>query len=515
MKKLFTYLMVAAVAFAAACTSPEEPKKPVTQEFYGFEADGADVAVIGNDEYIIQMFVLDEEYYATRLMSAHIKVEGVVDEVLPEGNYPLIQGEIGNSSMYIKGSYYQNSVAEVPYMLAMTDGELEVKHTANGISLTIYSANGTNVTSAEGGTMNVACRYIGTELEFYTPVIDNILDYTMAIYKGPATEDGELHMWTLQMLTQRAELLNLVVLIDKDDVDPEAGIPSGTYPIDAYLEGASVLAYYDGYGSMVYTLDSETMAVTGAKHGMMGGEMKVVNNGENIDIDILFYNQFYIPYTASYSGPITYADGTQIEMDAIEYAAIERYSADGGWFVYIGDGYNDVMLVLDCIAPAGTFEDGLPAGKYTIPASGELAEFSLRPGAMHEQYGPLPSTAYGADMKSYYDLIGGGEMEVTKNADGSYKFAFNVTGADGVYRFYGEYTGAVAAEDSVVPEGGETTEPEGGETTEPEGGETTEPEVPAAVRAKAPLKDAAKQSVKSLVKIDKDAAFTVTNLMVR
>ena len=145
MKKLFSYLMVAAAALVVACGPAEEPNKPKPEKnFYGFNMDNADIAALGNDQYLLQMYNNDEEGYTVRLVSLLVTIPGVTEGILPADSYKIAEGEVGDNGNYFTGSFYQNDIAETPYIILFDKGELEVKHTADGYCLTLWNGGGFN-----------------------------------------------------------------------------------------------------------------------------------------------------------------------------------------------------------------------------------------------------------------------------------------------------------------------------------------------------------------------------------
>lgn len=467
MKKLFSYLMVAAAALVVACGPAEEPDGPKPEkQFYGFEANGADIAVIGNNEYIIQMFEQDEETGITRLYSADVFIPGIgEDGVIPAGIYKLVNGEPGDTGMYVKGSFFQNFIAETPYMIAINSGELEVKHTAEGYVLTIYTSGGQNVTSEAGETMTgIGFRYKG-DLMFYEPKLTPVPEADAAYYGEMVDQDGKptgTHQWAVQILVQEPyngyyQLANLYICTDS--ADWEAGIPSGTYPINFTYSPGSAIAYYEN-GSGILLVNPQSFKIEGYGDVMFGGEVEIVNNGDGTyKIDILYYNKFYLPYNISFNGKINLSNQSEAEQLTFEPETAKLiWLGDGLWvvtvadtkFTYEGENYG-CAIDLYCVNDAETasFEAGLATGKYTVAVT-ELSPFTFIP-TMEQNGSPIGSMIYMTNADYLYDYILDGELNVTNNGDGTYKLEFVKIGGED-FVFSGTYEGAVTAEDESKEE---------------------------------------------------------------
>lgn len=492
--------MVAAAALMSSC-EPDAPEQPAPEkEFYGFTMTGADVTAIGNDEYIIQSYILDAEGYTTRLLSAHATIPGVdltaESPLLPEGTFALVEGEIGDNNAYIAGSYYENSIAETPYTVLITEGEVEIKYTANGYRLTFY-ADG--VDAETGAAMNdIECRYEG-DAEIYGNQMPSVADSAAVVYFGTI---GEADYWQFQFDVNASYYMNVFFNTPVGGI--EDGIPTGKYPFT--LTGAAGTAdrsysTEQGYtGSMViYAPEGEQGIIY---HLVAGGEVDLTNNGDGTyAMNIVYYNHFNIPYVISYEGDARVYDysGPQEQQVEIENAyMVCRDGSYGWWELYLqnstfNQGYG-LQLYFDISGAEGdTFEHGLSSGTYTF--SKYYDPMTIYPGEWIEEDGEL-YYSYGAaaftmpvneqGQVGVYDIITDGELVVTNNGNGTYKFEVNVSGED--YAWVATYEGTPTMEDMTVYE---------------EEDAATEP---AQVRAaKAPLKAAAK--VVNVNKFDKDAKY--------
>lgn len=490
--------MVAAAALMSSCGPDEGTEQPAPEkEFYGFTMTGADVTSVGNDEYIIQSYILDEEGYTTRLLSAHATIPGVdltaESPLLPEGTFALVEGEIGDNNAYIAGSYYENSIAETPYTVLITEGEVEIKYTANGYRLTFY-ADGVNAET--GAAMNdIECRYEG-DAEIYGNKMPSVADSAAAVYYGAY---GEADYWLFQFDVTATHYMNLCFNTPVGNIAD--GIPTGKYPFTLTgAAGTADMSYYteDGYtGSMViYAPEGEQGRIY---HLVAGGEVDLTNNGDGTyAMNIVYYNHFNIPYVMSYNGGAQvydYSGPTEYTPNIEEAALLCVDGTVDWWYLYLIDSsfYNGygLQLFFDISGAAGdNFEHGLSSGEYTF--SENYDPMTLYPGMWVEEDGEVVGFEGCAAMTmpldeagnySVYDVLYDGKLVVTNNGDGTYKFELNAGSEDVVW--IATYEGTPTMEDYTQYE---------------------EAAAPAQVRAaKAPLKAAAK--VVNVNKFDKDAAY--------
>ena len=454
MRKLFYLMMVAATALFASC-NPDNGEGTGTgnngggnteKPFYGFTVDGADVSAIGGDDYIFQMYILDEAGSVMRLMSAHVTVPGVVDDVIPEGTYKLKEGEIGDTGMYFKGSYYENASADSGYYMLVTDGELELKHTAKGYRATV-SADGIN---AEDGSAikDIECRYEG-DLEIVGNALPYVEDTAYAVYLG-ADENGA-NWWVFEYDVNESYYVDFYLLTNTSF---EEGIPSGKYPFAMTGAAGTAVPSYStsqGYsGSMLVFWDAE--AESGYIADLfLGGEVNVVKNDDGTySLDAIYYSYYNIPSVASYEGEVYFYDqtaseggdeeGYELNIDVAQFV----YAGGGTWLAYLVDAANDAMCVLDVYCDEeNTFEDGLPAGTYTVADT--YAPFTIGAGALDASYNyDGGSCVTDAAFTKLYDVILGGEMVVGEN------YATEVAFEGMMYNWSGSFAGEAMVVDGTA-----------------------------------------------------------------
>lgn len=490
--------MVAAAALMSSCGPDEGTEQPAPErEFYGFTMTGADVTAIGSDQYIIQSYILDENNSTTRLLSAHATIPGVDltadSPLLPEGTFALVEGEIGDNNAYIKGSYYKNSIAETPYTVLITEGEVEIKYTANGYRLTFY-ADGVNAET--GAAMNdIECRYEG-DAEIYGNKMPSVADSAAAVYYGAY---GEADYWLFQFDVTATHFMNLYFNTRVGNIAD--GIPTGKYPFTlTSAAGTADMSYYteSGYaGSMViYAPEGEQGRIY---HLVAGGEADLTNNGDGTyAINIVYYNHFNIPYVMSYNGGAQVYDYSGPQEEQVEIEAAQLMCMDGSydwWNLYLQNttfynGYG-LQLYFDITGAVGdNFEHGLSSGEYTFsvnydPMTIYPGEWVEEDGELYYSYGAAAFTMPldGDGNVAVYDIITDGKLVVTNNGDGTYKFEVNAGSEDRLW--IATFEGTPTLTDYT---------------------EYEEAAAPAQVRAaKAPLKAAAK--VVNVNKFDKDAAY--------
>ena len=447
-------MMVAATALFASC-NPDNGEGTGTgnngggnteKPFYGFTVDGADVSAIGGDDYIFQMYILDEAGSVMRLMSAHVTVPGVVDDVIPEGTYKLKEGEIGDTGMYFKGSYYENASADSGYYMLVTDGELELKHTAKGYRATV-SADGIN---AEDGSAikDIECRYEG-DLEIVGNALPYVEDTAYAVYLG-ADENGA-NWWVFEYDVNESYYVDFYLLTNTSF---EEGIPSGKYPFAMTGAAGTAVPSYStsqGYsGSMLVFWDAE--AESGYIADLfLGGEVNVVKNDDGTySLDAIYYSYYNIPSVASYEGEVYFYDqtaseggdeeGYELNIDVAQFV----YAGGGTWLAYLVDAANDAMCVLDVYCDEeNTFEDGLPAGTYTVADT--YAPFTIGAGALDASYNyDGGSCVTDAAFTKLYDVILGGEMVVGEN------YATEVAFEGMMYNWSGSFAGEAMVVDGTA-----------------------------------------------------------------
>ena len=445
-------MMVAATALFASC-NPDNGEGTGTgnnngggnteKPFYGFTVDGADVSAIGGDDYIFQMYILDEAGSVMRLMSAHVTVPGVVDDVIPEGTYKLKEGEIGDTGMYFKGSYYENASADSGYYMLVTDGELELKHTAKGYRATV-SADGIN---AENGSAikDIECRYEG-DLEIVGNALPYVEDTAYAVYLG-ADENGT-NWWVFEYDVNESYYVDFYLLTNTSF---EEGIPSGKYPFAMTGAAGTAVPSYStsqGYsGSMLVFWDAE--AESGYIADLfLGGEVNVVKNDDGTySLDAIYYSYYNIPSVASYEGAVEYLDATEEEGGGNELnidVAQFMYSGGGTWMACLIDTAKDAMYVLEVYCDEeNTFADGIPAGTYTVAET--CAPFTIGAGALDADYNyDGGSCVANAALSQLYDVILGGEMVIGEN------YATEVAFEGLMYDWSGSFAGEAIVVDGTA-----------------------------------------------------------------
>ena len=422
MKKLFSYLMVAAAALVVACGPAEEPNKPKPEKnFYGFNMDNADIAALGNDQYLLQMYNNDEEGYTVRLVSLLVTIPGVTEGILPADSYKIAEGEVGDNGNYFTGSFYQNDIAETPYIILFDKGELEVKHTADGYCLTLWNGGGFNAKTGDAMN-NLEIRYEGNA-ELYSTHYPTKQDTGYAIYIGQFTETSYCWVFEVDVDTTEAVLYyDFYLLVDEDNF--EAGIPSGKYPMLMTGAAGTALPTFVSGGQYVGSMMCEYVEGEGAYvvDLVRGGEINVVNNGDGTyEIDVDYYTYFNIPYSTDYTGAVELVDKSQEQGGDEEGYALNIdvaqfiYSGGGTWMACLIDTAMDAMCVLEVYCDEeNTFEDGVPAGTYTVAET--CAPFTIGAGALDESYNyDGGSCVANAEFTKLYDVILGGEMVIGEN----------------------------------------------------------------------------------------------------
>lgn len=462
MKKLFYAFLFAAASLMVSCGTPNEGNEPDPQPqekpFYGFEMEGADVTVIGGDQYIFQMYSYNtEQTMIERLLSAHVTIPGVDLEaeqfVLPEGTYELLNGSIGDTGAYIKGSYYQNDVAETPYTALFTSATMEVKHTAKGHRITVW-AEGIN--AADGSVIkDIEFRY-ENELKAYGNVIPMVAtvdeegnpEYPYAIFMGQYTEEANL--WVIEAAVEET----FTYYYDFYILTPiasgyEQGIPTGKYPFSYTGEANTAIptltnsqGQFTSGGSLFFVEDEQGLRVNDV---IWGGEIDIVNNGDGTyEVTALYYNYYNIPQVAYYEGALQYINNAKEDIVEIQY------NGDILWTVFLCDGEAGICNMLEVYSAEGTtFEGGLTAGTYNVTSDCE--PMTIFAGMIADGYYDGGSALCSYDLKTLYDIVTDGTMEVAKNADGTYKF--NVSFEYSMNNPYTwTYEGAVEAYDLTAEE---------------------------------------------------------------
>lgn len=422
MKKLFFAFMIAAAGLLASCNQtggPKEDPNPGNKPFYGFTMDAAEVTYIGEDEYIIQLYSIAGNQL-NRLFSAQITIPGVDlsgnDVLLPEGTYELAEGFLSDDQTYLVGSFYQNYIAETPYIALVNEGVLEIKHTSKGYRMTIWS-DGENV---KDGTPieDVECRYEGDAVVYgNTITVDNAADaFYCGLYEG-------VPYWVMQLYTPQNMLIQLYLNTTSDVF--EEGIPTAKYPFNYTFEAGNADASYTNSngsvgGSCVMQLDDEGSNVVALIHEIYGGYVDLKNNGENYTINIRYYNQFYVPYTISFEGKVNHVDDSDSGQGQAEDYAQAVFMGNDAWMVYLGWAQVGLSYGLEVYNQAGTpMEEGLVDGTYTVADT--AAEMTIMNGYLGGD-----GYVYGSFFGKYdlsgtvYDLIVGGTMTFANNGDGTY-----------------------------------------------------------------------------------------------
>ena len=469
--------MVAAAALVVACGPAEEPNKPKPEKnFYGFNMDNADIAALGNDQYLLQMYNNDEEGYTVRLVSLLVTIPGVTEGILPAGSYKVAEGEIGDNGNYFTGSFYQNDIAETPYIILFNKGELEVKHTADGYCLTLWNGGGINAETGDAMN-NLEIRYEGNA-ELYGTYYPTKQDTGYAIYLGQFTETAYCWVFEVDVDTTEAVLYyDFYLLVDEDNF--EAGIPSGKYPMMMTGAAGTALPTFVSGGQYAGSMLKEYVEDEGKSYVVdlvRGGEINVVNNGNGTyEIDVDYYNYFNIPYSTDYTGAVELIDQSQeqggdegeLNVDDAELV----YAGGGLWYSFLVDSAVNKMVVCKIYCDEeNTFADGVPAGTYTVADTCEA--FTIGVGSVDEDGYAVGSMVMTADMKGVYDVLIDGALVV--NTDNTLSFEFE--------GMYGTWASAAAVEYTLTD------------------GTAAAP----AVAAKAPLKVAAKFDNTKNVKFNKN-----------
>lgn len=480
MKKLFSYLMVAAAALVVACGPAEEdPQNKPEKNFYGFNMDNADIAALGNDQYLLQMYNNDEEGYTVRLVSLLVTIPGVTEGILPAGSYKVAEGKVGDNKNYFTGSFYQNDIAETPYIILFDKGELEVKHTADGYCLTLWNGGGIN---AETGVAmnNLEIRYEGNAELYgtYNPTKQNT---GYAIYIGQFTETAYCWVFEVDVDTTEAVLYYDFYLLVEDD-NFEAGIPSGKYPMLMTGEAGTALPTFvsgSQYGGSMLLEYIESEGDSNIVDLVRGGEINVVNNGDGTyEIDVDYYNYFNIPYSTDYSGTVQHIDKSQAQGGGDlgdENLVMAEYWGGPSWVINLVDATNQFIVYLDTYNGnmEGTFADGLKAGTYTYTE--DLSNMNMSIWAPVIEDGTWYMGSVIISGQNIVDLVTDATMEVVANEDGTYAITANIEGTQ-LKDYTFEFNGEVMLEDASM----------------------------AMVSAKAPLKVAAKFDNTKNVKFNKN-----------
>lgn len=368
--------------------------------------------------------------------------------------------------------------------MAISNGEIDIKHTAKGTRFTVY-ADGYNV-DTQVAINDIECRYTG-DLTIYGNKFTGVK--AAAAYKG--LYEG-VPYWLLQVDLDETTWFNIYVNTNSEDF--EAGIPSGEYPFNfSFASGNADASYVSGgqyAGSMlVYTPDGENLYIAQL---ISGGSINITNNGDGTYvIDMPYYNQLYVPHVLTYEGEMQLVDMSQTdEEEGGEGNAVAcnfdfaqyTYLGAGSWYAQLVDMTNAVMLNLEVYcAEENTFADGVPAGTYTVAET--CAPFTIGAGALDEsnQYDG-GSCVTNVEFSKLYDLILGGEMVIGEN------YATEVELEGMVYSWGGSFTG-----DAVVVDG---------------------TAVAPAVAAKAPLKDSIK-TLKLKNNFDKETILPFNGVSLR
>lgn len=461
MKKSF-YAVILAVASLVIGCNPEPEETPT---YDGSEMNYCEVTNLGdfgnngNTQFLVQMATLNDEGSFTTLMSAHFETNAVSGNEIPEGTYTLQEGDYVDFS-YFAGSFFMTASSTAIDYLLITDGTIKVEKTAEGYCFSV-EANGIDQASGDLGDP-VKCRWQGaTEVKSnrYNP------DWAIAAFMGSNPQTEVLPYWNLQLDDHYIYFLNLFVNTSIDSF--EGGLPEGDYVISDSMAANTVdMSYNVGgnwWGSVAWkVLEDDSKE---AHNLMIGGNVKITKTGEiktknytdgtsdivcDYKIEVLFYNQTYVPHVAVYEGELILFDDSAEPDYNLELSL--NYYGNNKWCVIYSDEKDDFHALLYCYsAEDTTWEGGLSTGKYTVDEEVGIPwenipmgpEFTIKPGwGEGSVYKGTGSVIYPYDWNGIADIITYGTMDVVNNGDNNYDIKIDVGSAFGYYVVNREYSGS-------------------------------------------------------------------------
>ena len=200
---------------------------------------------------------------------------------------------------------------------------------------------------------------------------------------------------------------------------------------------------------------------------MIGGNVKITKTGEiktknytdgtsdivcDYKIEVVFYNQTYVPYVAVYEGEIILIDQSQ-DPEYETYLYLLYYGGNK-WCIMHGVEEEDYVAVFYVYAAEdNTFEKGLSEGKYIVaedPSPWDLLPsgdpFTIAPGEIingNKLAAGHQSAVWNWELTGFYDAITNGSMEVANRGDGYYKIDLKLYGGLGYVDFTTTFEGMV------------------------------------------------------------------------
>lgn len=387
MKRFFYAMLIAATAMFASC-APETTEGPNTDDPYKDRPlnnvkvfNMGDMEKDGNTHFIVQISHLNIETNSfTRMISSHFVAEGTVDtKSVPEGTFDLLEGDYVDQGFF-KGSFYMelsDDQTDIYYHI-FDEGSINITKTSKGYQ---FAVAGECWDWNTGDSVSADYKYEGTVFSIentrrYNP------DFAAAVFFG--TDQNGVPYWNLQL--DDHEKYILWFYINTFDASEEAfvkGIDSFFYEINATgaigaVESSYPLAPGEYGGSLVYRVNNE--GNLDPENLMLGGYVDVKKVGEvsdekttaegvvyrtcDYEIDVMFYNQSYVPYFVTYTGEIKLHDmSAPVEYE--KFARIEYYGSNK-YLVKVLDGEADMCTQFYTFGPDGSTAEGLADGTYTV-----------------------------------------------------------------------------------------------------------------------------------------------------
>lgn len=377
-----------------------------------------------------------QDAYPSHMTDIIILTEDLGAGVLPQGTFPVDYLQFGG----INTQYFNVNITA-------TSADSEVEDYARDGYVTI-KAQGEGKYSIEsvayGEQGAYKQKFNGTVYLYSNAGTTYNIDVTQALFGG--NYNGNT-WWLLFLGDTNADRLFYIYLNTPAGNNAAAGIPSGTYVVsDTSDVGTVDVGFIDneGYvnGSMVTDIAQSSVYTY-----LTGGSITIQNNGDStyaIQFEFKDHNKKSVMGT--YSGSIPVKDQSQKEATVLNIdLAGAQYVAQGVWNVVFGDQAKDRMVSLyyfleETADPAA----GLPTGNYPVAETG--AAGTIYAGYQSEQ-GLGGSLLVNCAYTSAYDLILGGESNVTNNGDGTYVIDFLFEGMSGEYA--GEFNGTLPISDGT------------------------------------------------------------------